>query len=77
MRENKEWSSLYYLDNNRLYKRSLSMLLLMCLNDEEVDYVLWDLHEGICRSRVVGLSLVTTPNPSNRDPCEDTIQISS
>ena len=46
-------SYLYYLDNDQLYKRSFSMPLLMCLNEEESNYVLRELHEGICRSHVV------------------------
>ena len=32
-------SSLYHLDNDRLYKCSFSMPLLICLNEEEFDYV--------------------------------------
>ena len=34
-----------------------SMLLLMCLDDEEVNYMLRELYEGICRSHVAGTSL--------------------
>ena len=49
--------SLYYLENDQLYKRSFSMPLLMCLNEEEANYVLPKLHEGICDSHVVGMTL--------------------
>ena len=33
------------------------MPFLMCINEEEANYVLRDLHEGICGSYVTGMSL--------------------
>ena len=33
------------------------MSLLMFLNEEELDYVLRELYEGICGSHVAGMSL--------------------
>ena len=53
----KKRSFLFYLENDRLYKHSFLMSLLMCLNDEEVEYVLRELHEGIYGSYVGGTSL--------------------
>ena len=35
------------------------MPLLMCLNEENVESVLKELHEGICKSHIVGSSLTT------------------
>ena len=54
----KKQSSLYYLENDQLYKRGFSMPLLMCLNEEGASSVLRELHEGICESHVVRASLV-------------------
>ena len=51
------WSSFYYLENNQLYKRSFPMSLLMYLNEKEANYVLQELHEGICESHLLGTSL--------------------
>ena len=31
---------IYYLENDRLYKRSFSMLLMMSLNEEKANYVI-------------------------------------
>ena len=53
----KKLSFLYYLDNDWLYKRSSSMPLLLCLNKEKANYVLKELHEGLCESHVTGTSL--------------------
>ena len=56
----KKQLSLYYLENDKVYIRSLSMPLLMCLDNKKVTYVLRELHDGIHRSHVVGASLVGT-----------------
>ena len=50
-------STLFYLENDRLYKCNFLMPLLMCLNEEEAEYVLRDLHEGICGSHAIGSSI--------------------
>ena len=50
-------SILYYLKKNQLYKRSFSMPLIMCLNKKEVNYMLRELHEWICRSHIAKASL--------------------
>ena len=49
--------SLYYMEKDRLYKHCFLMPLLMCLNEEEFDYVLRELHEGICESHIAEISL--------------------
>jgi len=43
--------------NNKLYKRGFSMPLLKCLEPDEAQYVLTELHEGICRNHFGGKSL--------------------
>ena len=50
-------SFMYYLKNGRLYKRSLSMPLVMCLIKDKGIYVLREFHEGICSSHAVTMSL--------------------
>ena len=53
----KKRSSLFYLENDQLYKCSFSMPLLMCLNEEEAEHVLRELHEGIYGSHARRISL--------------------
>ena len=53
----KKRSFMFYLGNDRLCKTSFLMPLLLCLKEEEVEYVLRELHEGICGSQPVGSSL--------------------
>lgn len=50
----KIWSSRYLLLNDTLYKRSFTLPLLRCLLEEEADYVLQEIHEGICGSHSGG-----------------------
>ena len=45
------------MENEQLYKRSSSMPLLICLNHEEANYVLRELHEGTYGSHVARISL--------------------
>ena len=40
-----------------MYKKSFSLLLLMCLNEDETNYVLRELHEGIYGSHIISASL--------------------
>ena len=49
----KKWSSLYYLKNDLLYKRSFFMPLLMCLNKEKANYVLRKLHKGFMKVKLL------------------------
>ena len=53
----KKWLSLFYLENDGLYKWSFSMPLLMCLTEEEANYVVRELHERIYTSHATGASL--------------------
>ena len=41
-------SSRYYLDKDKLRKRSFSSPSLTCLNEDQAKYVLQEVHEGIC-----------------------------
>ena len=41
-------ASQFVLVNEQLYKWSFSLPLLKCLRSDESDYVLWEIHEGIC-----------------------------
>ena len=44
--------------NNTLYKRGFSMPYLRCVNEEEANYVLMEIHEGICRDHASPRSLI-------------------
>lgn len=50
-------ASHYVLIGNVLYKHGHSLLLLRCLNYEESDYVLREIHEGMCKNHSVRRSL--------------------
>lgn len=50
-------ASHYLLIDEVLYKRGHSLLLLKCLDIEEVDYVLREIHEEICGNHSAGQSL--------------------
>lgn len=45
-------TSHYVLIDNTLYRWGHSLPLLRCLNYEEADYVLRDIHEGICSNHL-------------------------
>ena len=54
-----------------LYKRGYSLLYLRCASSEEVDYVLHEIHEGICgnhigASRKSAQSRILLANPTER-----------
>ena len=40
----------YILFEDKLCKRSFSLHLLNCLDPTNVDYTLWEVHDGICRN---------------------------
>ena len=48
----------FVLIKDVLYKRSFSCLYLRCLGNEEADYVMREVHEGICRNHSGSRSLV-------------------
>ena len=48
----------FVLINDVLYKRGFSWPYLRCLCHEEVDYVMREIHEGICRNHLGARSLV-------------------
>lgn len=50
-------ASLYLFIVDTLYKRSFTLPLLWCLTKEEADYVLQEIHEGICRSHSRGRAM--------------------
>jgi hypothetical protein len=47
----------FTLANSTLYKRGFMLPLLKCVSQEEGNYILWEIHEGVCenhsRSRVL------------------------
>ena len=53
----KKWLSLYYSENDQLYKRYLSLPLLLCLTSNKWTYVLRELHNGICGSHATNASM--------------------
>ena len=38
----------YVIVNEKLYKRSFNIPFLLCLHPEDVNYVLGEIHEGVC-----------------------------
>ena len=45
--------------NDTLYKRGFSMPFLKCVDEEEVKYVLEEIHEGVCGDHASPRSLVS------------------
>lgn len=41
-------AAMYTIHNNKLYRRGLSNPLLKCLDEQEAEYVLAEIHEGVC-----------------------------
>lgn len=50
-------TSSYSVINRVLYKRSFTVPLLKCIEGEQADYVLAEIHEGICGQHLGGRSL--------------------
>ena len=48
----------WLLEDHKLYRRSYSGPYLLCMHPEESEFLLEELHEGICRSHTGGRSLV-------------------
>ena len=44
----------FFVENNRLYKKGFALPSLHCLGPEEANYVLREIHEGICESHLAG-----------------------
>ena len=51
-------SSIFTILNDELYKRRFSQPYLKCLNLEDVEYVLRDIHKGVCKNHSEPRSLV-------------------
>ncbi|KAL5564601.1 hypothetical protein UlMin_027765 [Ulmus minor] len=47
----------YYLDKDKLRKRSFSLPSLTCLNEDQAKYVLQEVHEGVCGNHSSGRAL--------------------
>ena len=45
--------------NDTLYKRGLSMPYLKCVDEEEAEYILKEIHEGVCGDHASARSLVS------------------
>ena len=56
-----KWKASYYVIlDGKLFKRGLTTTpLLKCLNSQQADYVMRELHEGICDLQTEGSSLAT------------------
>ncbi|KAL5558903.1 hypothetical protein UlMin_035114 [Ulmus minor] len=50
-------SARYYLDKDKLHKRSFSSPSLTCLNEDQAKYVLQEVHEGVCGNHSGGRAL--------------------
>ena len=48
----------YVLYDEKLYKRSFTLLLLKCLPSFKADYTLREVHEGICGNHLGGRALI-------------------
>ena len=49
----------YIILDDKLFKRGLTTPLIKCLNNQQVDYVMRELHEGICGLHTRESSLAT------------------
>lgn len=47
----------YFLENNCLYKKSFDAPILKCINMDEADYCMREVHEGICGDHMGGKAL--------------------
>ena len=55
-----KWKASYYtILDDELFKRGLTTPLLKCLNNQQADYVMTELHEGIYGLHIRGRSLAT------------------
>ena len=54
----KVWASRFVLIRDVLYKRGFSRPYLRCLNHSEAEYVMKEVHEGICENHLRARSLV-------------------
>ncbi|KAL5550181.1 hypothetical protein UlMin_000357 [Ulmus minor] len=50
-------SARYFLDKDKLRKRSFSSPSLTCLNEDQAKYVLQEVHEGVCGNHSSGQAL--------------------
>ncbi|KAL5541181.1 hypothetical protein UlMin_042654 [Ulmus minor] len=50
-------STRYFLDKDKLHKRSFSSPSLTCLNEDQAKYVLQEVHEGVCGNHSSGRAL--------------------
>ena len=57
-RKLKVWAIRFILIKDVLYKRGFSRPYLRCLGNKEADYVMREVHEGICRNHSRSRSLV-------------------
>ena len=57
-RKLKVWATRFVLIKDVLYKRGFSHPYLRCLGNEEADYVMREVHEGICGNHSGSRSLV-------------------
>ena len=57
-RKLKVWAARFVLIKDVLYKRGFSRPYLRCLGSEETDYVMREIHEGICGNHLGSRSLV-------------------
>ena len=53
----KKATSYWLSEDHKLYKRSFSGPYLLCVYPEQIESVLEEMHEGICRSHTRGRSL--------------------
>ncbi|KAM6569320.1 hypothetical protein CsatB_017305 [Cannabis sativa] len=61
----------YVIYDGRLYRRSFSQPLLKCIDGEECDYILHEVHSGICGNHTGGNSLaLKIMQQGKRDKCQ-------
>ena len=51
----------YILYGGQLYKRGFSTSLLKCVDLKEGNYILWEIHERVCRNHAGGSHLPIKP----------------
>ena len=50
-------STYFFIENEQLYKKSFAFPSLRCLHPDEANYVPREIHDGICRSHLVGTTI--------------------
>lgn len=57
-RKIKRMSAKYLVMVNQLYKMGRATPMLICVSEEEVGSIIWEVREGVCGSHIIGRALL-------------------